>query len=281
MHPGAKTTTLRQMLTDKRVLVNGEPARSLKTVLGKRDKVEIADHAASGREVTLTHGLKLVHQDAQIVLIDKPSGLLWATDAKEKRPTVLKMLTAFFQKQNHKNQVHLIHRLDKDASGLLLFARSWEAFRSLKQQFFEHTITRRYDVIVHGVPRKKAGRLEDLLMEDPATGVVRVTKDLRAGKLAILDYEVVGTDAKKKIAHLRCTLFTGRKHQIRVQLQALGHPVVADPVYALPGKTPMPHDAPGRLALHASHLAFEHPGARRRVSYESPMPGSFSHLLRG
>ena len=127
----------------------------------------------------------------------------------------------------------------------------------------------------------KAGRLEDLLVEDPETGVVRVTKDLRAGKLAILDYEVVGTDPGKTMAHVRCTLFTGRKHQIRVQLQAMGHPVVADPMYALPGKTPMPHDLPGRLALHASHLAFEHPGTRRRVAYDSLMPGSFSHLLRG
>jgi RluA family pseudouridine synthase len=280
LHPQAKTTTLRQMLTDKRVLLNGVTAKSLKTPVTKRDKVEIADHAASAREVTLTHGLKLVHQDSQIVLIDKPSGLLSATDAQEKRPTVLKLLTAFFQKQNHKNQVHLIHRLDKDASGLLLFARSWDAYRALKEQFFEHTITRRYDVIVHGSPKKKQGRLEDLLVEDPETGVVRVTRDLKKGKLAILDYVVMQTDAKRNIAHVRCTLFTGRKHQIRVQLQALGHPVVADPTYALPGKPPMPLEPPGRLALHASHLTFVHPGTKRKVEFDSPMPGAFAHLFR-
>jgi RluA family pseudouridine synthase len=279
--PQAKTNTLRDMVAGKRVTVNGVPARSMKQPIAPGDTVDVADRdAAPTRQVTLTQGLRLVHMDSHVVLVDKPHGLLSATDAKEQRPTALKILTAYFQKQNAKNQVHLIHRLDKDASGLLLFARTWDAFRSLKQQFFEHSITRRYDVIVHGIPKKLEDRLESLLLEDPETGVVRPTKDMKAGKLAILDYQLLQSDPVKKIAHLRCTLFTGRKHQIRVQLQALGHPVLADPLYGYRNRPPTPDEPPHRLALHASHLTFAHPQSHRKVSFDSPMPGGFAHLFR-
>ena len=281
LHPQAKQTTLREMVAGKRVLVNGRPALSLKMVIGKKDRLEVGDReVATSRKITFTHGLKLVHMDSDVVLVDKPSGMLSATDAQEKRPTVLKVLTAYFQKQNQKNQIHLVHRLDRDASGLLLFARNWGAFRLLKEQFFEHTITRRYEMIVKGVPRKKSGRLEHLLVEDPLTGVVSVTKDSKKGKLAILDYEVLQEAPKIEpagVTHVRCTLFTGRKHQIRLQMLARGHPVLGDPADGLGTKGP----EFSRLALHAAHLTFKHPGSGKRGAYDSPMPGSFSHLLRG
>jgi 23S rRNA pseudouridine1911/1915/1917 synthase len=162
--------------------------------------------------------------------------------------------------------VHLIHRLDRDASGLLVFARTWEAFAALKKQFFEHTITRAYDVVVHGVPKKAKGQLEHLLLEDP-TGVVNVTTDMKNGKLAILDYEVMEVSKEKDITRLRCMLFTGRKHQIRVQLRAAGHTVCGDAVY---GKG---DEEPWRLALHAARLSLKHPRSGKVVSFESPMPG--------
>jgi RluA family pseudouridine synthase len=274
LYPQAKKTTLREMLEGKRVLINGVPARSLKQPVGEKDKVEVLDVAdVPVKTTTLGEGLKMVHFDSEVIVVEKPHGLLTSTDAEERRPTAWRILQAWFRKQNNKNQVHLIHRLDRDASGLLVFARTWDAYSSLKTQFFEHTITRQYDVLVHGVPKGKKGRLENLLIEQEG-GVVKVTRDLKAGKLAILDYELVGTDAAKKISHLKCTLFTGRKHQIRVQLAAMGHKVLGDPVY---GKAEEP---PGRLALHAAVLAFAHPRTRKEVKFVSPMPGGFAHLVR-
>jgi 23S rRNA pseudouridine1911/1915/1917 synthase len=276
MYPHAKKTTLREMLAHKRVRINGQVARSLKQLVKKADRLEVTDIAASGHHqhnTVLSDGLRIVHLDSEILIVDKPAGLLTATDSVEKRPYVLKLLNNYFKKQNHKNQIHLIHRLDRDASGLLVFARTWEAYRSLKEQFFEHTITRRYDVIVHGIPKKKEAKLENLLLEDPKTGEVRITQDLRNGKLAILSYMLMKSDAKKKISHLKCELFTGRKHQIRVQLKANGHVVCGDRMY---GKAEEP---PNRLALHASHLTLLHPGTNRKVTFESPMPGSFSHMF--
>lgn len=280
--PDAKTTTLREMVSEKRVLLNGKPVRSLKEPVEEDDKVEVADHSAARsmeRTETLAHKLKLIHVDAQVVLVNKPHGLISATDSKERRPTALKVLTTYFQNMSSNNEIYLIHRLDKDASGLLLFARTSAAFRSLKQQFFEHTITRRYDVLVHGVPKKKQGRIESLLVEDEKTGIVYVTTNKKEGKEAALDYLVIRSDAKRDISHVQCTLHTGRKHQIRAQMKAIGHPVLADPLYSLPGKTPTPDEPPGRLALHASHLSFEHPGTGKKASFDSPMPGLFDHLF--
>jgi RluA family pseudouridine synthase len=275
MYPQAKKTTLREMLTAKRVRLNGEVARSLKQPVKKTDRLEVTDVGSGiSSTTTLTNGLRIVHLDSELIIVDKPSGLLTATDSIEKRPYVLKLLTNYFRKQNSKNQIHLIHRLDRDASGLLVFARTWDAFRSLKQQFFEHTITRRYDVIVHGIPKKNEAKLENLLLENPDTGEVNITKDIRQGKLAILSYLVMKSDPKQKISHLRCELYTGRKHQIRVQLKANGHPVLGDPMYG------NPDEPPNRLALHASHLTFIHPKTNRKVSFDSPMPGSFGHLFR-
>ena len=284
-HPGAKKNTLRAMLEARRVLINGAVAKSLKQPLGAKDKVEVLDvaeaKAGGGMRATLLgEGLKMVYFDSEIIVVDKPSSLLTATDEDERRPTAWRILSEWFQRQNHKNQVHLIHRLDRDASGLLVFARTAGAFESLKRQFFEHTITRRYDVLVRGIPKKATGRMEHLLRED-ARGMVHVTQDKRVGKPAILDYEVVEANQGKKIAHLKCTLFTGRKHQIRVQLKAAGHGVLGDPVYGPAVPKGAPAEPPGRLALHASHLVLAHPRTGKPVSFDSVMPGSFGHVIRG
>ena len=269
--PQARKTTLRDMVAEKRVTLNGMPVKTLKQPVTAADKVEVQDSGVGAtRPVALAEGLRIVHLDKDVIIVEKPAGLLASTHDEEPRPTVLQILSDYVQQKNHKNRVHLVHRIDKDASGLLVFARTEEALNDLKKQFFEHTITRRYDVIAHGVFSKATGRLAQQLTEDNR-GVVHVTWNHKLGKDAILDYKVVA--AGKQVTHLRCTLFTGRKHQIRVQLAAMGHPVCGDPIY---GKADEP---PFRLALHASHLTFKHPGTRREVSFNSAPPGSFAPLV--
>jgi 23S rRNA pseudouridine1911/1915/1917 synthase len=275
LFPGARKTTLRTMLSSGRVLINGVTAKSLRHPVGAKDKVEVLDIAlAPARSATLAEGLKLVYFDGDVVVVEKPAGLLTSTHGAEKRPTALRILQTYFSRQNGKNEIHLVHRLDRDASGLLVFARNWDSHAALKEQFFHHTITRRYDLIVHGVPKGKTGKLEHLLIEDQRTGDVSVTRNMKAGKPAVLDYEVIAADRAGRRAHVRCTLFTGRKHQIRVQMKALGHIICGDPKY---GKGAEP---PGRLALHAGHLTFAHPRTRKTMSFDQPMPGSFASLLR-
>src|SRR4051794_7502535 len=111
LYPQAKKTTLREMVSSKRVRLNGEPVKSLKQPITPADKFEVADAAsAPSKSTILANGLQLVHMDSHILIVDKPTGLLPSTDAAEKRPTVVKILNAYFLKQNSKNQVHLIHR---------------------------------------------------------------------------------------------------------------------------------------------------------------------------
>lgn len=270
--PQAKKTTLRDMVAQKRVTLNGMPVKTLKQPVSATDKVDVLDAGAgASRPVVLAEGLRIVHLDADVIVVEKPTGLLTATHDEEPRPTVLRILNEFLQQKNHKERAHLVHRIDKDASGLLVFARSLDALNDLKKQFFDHTITRRYDVVAHGTFKERSGRLEHQLTED-TRGLVKVTKDHKLGKDAVLDYETL--TAGKETTHLRCTLYTGRKHQIRVQLAAVGHTVCGDPIY---GKGDEP---PFRLALHASHLTFKHPGTRRNVSFNAPPPGTFAHLVR-
>lgn len=274
---GAKMTTLREMVQSKRVVLNGMPVKSLKQPVGEKDKLEISDTPVAAKAQKLDEHLKLVYQDADIIIVDKPHGLLTATDEEEKRPTVLKILTEYVQRTNHKAKALLIHRLDREASGLLVFARNETAFHSLKEQFYKHTVTRRYDVLVHGTPRKKEETLVHILQEDEKTGKVKVTTHARLGRHAELDYIVMSST--KGVSHLRCTLKTGRKHQIRVQLAAIGHAVLGDPAYA--GKREREEGPIGRLALHASTLAFEHPKTKREVRFDSPLPGQFGRFLSG
>ncbi len=264
-------TTLREMVEDRRVLVNGVPAKAIKQPLAEGQNIELRQQGVQ-KATKLQENLKIVYQDSDVIIVDKPSGLLTATDAKEERPTALKILSKRFGKLNSKTHVHLIHRLDRDASGLLVFARNEKAYEDLKQQFYEHTITRQYDVIVHGAPRTATGTLKHILVEDEKTGRVSVTKNEKIGKIAILDYEMIRTQNGK--SHLKCTLHTGRKHQIRVQLRAMHMGVLADPLY---GKDA--NEAPGRLALHASLLVFKHPRNKAEMKFESPMPKHFSSAL--
>lgn len=272
LYPQARKTTLRDMVAGHRVRLNGVVVRSLKQAITPADKLDVAEEATRQATV-LNEGLRLIHFDADIILVEKPAGLLTSTDAQERRPTAWRILQDYFRKQNHKNDVHLVHRLDQAASGLLVFARNWDAYGSLKRQFFEHTITRQYDVIVHGIPVPAKGRLEHLLLENEQ-GFVHITANQKQGQQAILDYHTIRADQTRNLAHLRCTLFTGRKHQIRVQLKAIGHAVCGDGVY---GKAEEP---PHRLALHAARLSFEHPRTGKIVSFESPMPGALAHLFR-
>ncbi|NNM89030.1 MAG: hypothetical protein HKL95_10990, partial [Phycisphaerae bacterium] len=226
--PDAHRTTLRHFFSQGRVLLNDQPARSLKQPVLPNDRVTIAD--ARVRPTELPAGLKIIHQDADVIVVDKPPGLLTATHAQETRPTVLALLNRYVSRANGKNKIFLVHRLDQHASGLLVFARGIKALHHLKAQFRDHSITREYHVLVHGSPDPAQGRLSGNLIEGPDR-IVRPCPANR-GRPAILDYRLISPATPAvPLSHLQCRLFTGRKHQIRVQFDAAGHPVVGDPVY--------------------------------------------------
>ena len=256
-YPTAKNQTLKQMVTDGRVTVNGKRAAKLSQPVRDADTVNVDERPrARGPRVPIAP-LTLVHEDEDLLVIDKPAGLLTSTVPREKRPTALAIVRRYVEATSPKAQVGLIHRLDRDAGGLLVFSKSDLAYQSLKTQFFKHTVERVYEAVVNGSPNPRKGRIDSRLVER-ADGSVRSTEEHARGERAVTDYEVV--NAADGLATVRVTLHTGRKHQIRVQLSERGWPIVGDAVYG--------RGEPGGLRLRAVRLGFDHPKTGRRLNFE-------------
>jgi RluA family pseudouridine synthase len=255
-YPQSTRSTLRRMLEAGRVTVNGKRAANAKVPIKETDVVQVADRP-SRRGNAPDQGLQpltLVFEDADLLVVDKPAGLLTSTNPREKRPTAIAIVQRYL---GDRTKAGLIHRLDRDASGLLVFAKNQPAFESLKSQFFHHTVRRVYDAVVHGVV-KQGGTIDSLLVEN-LEGKVFVTKDPRKGQRAVTHYEVV--EATANTTRLQVRLETGRKHQIRAHLASRGHPIVGDVVYG-----PQPPKSE-QLQLRAIELDLDHPRTGKRVEF--------------
>ena len=261
LYPTAKNQTLKRMVVAGRVTVNGTRATKLSQPLADGDEVRVDSDAAPGRRVgssskpTLAP-LTLVHEDADLLIVSKPPGLLTSTVPRERRPTALAIVRRYVESTDRAARVGLIHRLDRDAGGLLVFSKSDLAYQSLKTQFFKHTVDREYEAVVRGSPRPKKGMIDTRLVER-ADGTVHSTKQHGRGQRAVTEYEVVAEH--DGLATLRVTLRTGRKHQIRVHLSERGWPIVGDAVYD--------RAHPSGLRLRAVRLVFDHPRSGRRVTF--------------
>lgn len=263
--PSAKKQTLRRMAAAGRVVVNGRPAYKVNVVLGDADRVETTDAPAKPRRPTPPPGggLLIVYEDDDLLVVNKPAGLLTSTTPGEWRPTLLAQVREYVAAADRRARVGLIHRLDRDAAGLLVFSRNDAAYHALKTQIFHHHVERVYSAVVHGVPVPQTGRIESRLVER-TDGTVHSTRQIGKGQEAVTAYEVVRSGGKKSL--LRVTLHTGRKHQIRVHLSEKGWPIVGDPVYGRPGELAQR----GGLLLAATKLAIDHPRTGRRVTFEVP-----------
>jgi 23S rRNA pseudouridine1911/1915/1917 synthase len=297
--PAASRQTLKRMAAAGRVRVNGRPARRLDTPVGEGEAVTVLDRAAAeppaggagkagkGRPdwaVNAGRGrLTIVYEDQDLIVVDKPAGLLTSTVAGERRPTLLARVREHVEGPGGQDgggggrrrgpRAGLIHRLDRDAAGLLVFSKNDPAYQSLKSQFFHHDVERVYAAVVHGIPDPPAGRIESRLVER-ADGSVYSTGQPGKGQAAVTHYETVRSAGG--VSLLRVTLHTGRKHQIRAHLSQKGWPIVGDVVY---GKADRPTqrgragNGPGeRLLLAAVRLAFTHPRTGERVTFEVPPP---------
>jgi 23S rRNA pseudouridine1911/1915/1917 synthase len=261
-YPLAKRQTLKRMVEARRIRVNGRPAVKLSQPLAPDDKVEILERIERTAPAKL-HGL--VYEDDDILVVDKPAGLLTSTTARERRPTILARVREYVAQTDAKARVGLIHRLDRDASGLLVFSKNEQAFRSLKEQFFNRTAGREYRAIVHGKPDPTAARIETNLVER-ADGTVHSTRQTGKGELAVTHCTVLRSE--KKLWLLRVVLETGRKHQIRAHLAERGNPIVGDKLYGI-------NQRASRLMLAAVRLTITHPRDRRQMTFAIPIPKEF------
>jgi 23S rRNA pseudouridine1911/1915/1917 synthase len=261
LYPNAKRTTLRRMIQSRRVFVSGRVAATLKQPLRESDKVEVRD-APQPRAAGLP--FRVVHEDDDILVIDKPAGLLTSTTPREKRTTALALVRNYIAEKNPKAQVGVMHRLDRDASGLLIFSKNHDAFLSLKRQFRDHAAQRIYLAIVHGTPTPPSGMIDSRLIER-ADGSVHSTTKSSGSERAITHYQTL--EKRNRRSLLRVTLQTGKKHQIRVHLAERGVPIVGDPIYG-------EGNDQSRLLLAAVELNLTHPHSGRPLSLKiDPPPG--------
>lgn len=259
--PESSKTTLRSWLKDGRVTVNGVIIKiaSSPVLIGQEIVV-------GGKPRFIEGGIRIYHEDSHLVVIDKPAGLLSVATDYEKEKTAHSILKDHYRPK----RVFVIHRLDQDTSGVMLFAFTEEARDKLKAIFEAHDIERVYFAIVEGQVKERSGTWQSYLYEDDFY-VVHSTPDPDRGQIAITHYTVISST--KRCTALKLKLETGRKNQIRVHCQDFGHSILGDKKYGA-SSNPLK-----RLALHAHVLAFTHPITNKPLRFESAIPTDFQPLI--
>ena len=259
LFPDASGRSLKQWLEHGRVAVSGRVVRDGRAVVTPDASVALRSHG----EVPFPPPLRLVHEDDDLLVIDKPPGLLTIGTERERERTVYRLLWDYLAAQRPVRRPFIVHRLDRETSGLLVFAKSPGAKRKLQQQFEARTAERGYIAVVEGRVAAEAGTLESRLTQDRDLRV----RSARSGKQAITHYRLLAR--RRDTTVLELSLGTGRRQQIRVQLAELGHPIVGDREH---GSRRNPF---GRLGLHARRLRLVHPATGRAVTFESAAPAGW------
>jgi 23S rRNA pseudouridine1911/1915/1917 synthase len=267
MYPDSSKTTLRQLLQSGRVRVNGEVEKNARREVDEGELIEIGQKSI---QPVLPPGLAILHEDDDVLVVLKANGLLTVATEREREATAQAYLNAYL-KEKGEDRVHVVHRLDRETSGVLIFAKNFEAREKLKEKFAVHDVERVYVAVIEGELDPPQGTFRSYLRE---------RKDLRMesvdlhpdAKLAVTHYRTIESNGKYSTLEIR--LETGRKNQIRTHLAEAGHPVLGDRLY---GSTVNPL---GRLGLHAKLLGFDHPGTGKRMVFTAPVPKSFNNLSR-
>jgi len=215
-------------------------------------------------------GLPILYEDRDILVVNKAHGLLTVSNDKVKENTAYYLLTAYVRKGNQKskNRVFIVHRLDRETSGVIVFAKTPQAKRFLQDEWSGFKKT--YYAVVHGTPPEQEGVITSYLAENSAFNMYSVS-DPKKGKLAETGYKVLKESEKYSL--LEVNLLTGRKNQIRVHMSEKGCPVVGDAKYGKKAK------GIRRLALHAASLTIRHPHTKAEMTFEAKVPAHFRSLI--
>ncbi len=230
--------------------------------------VRISKHKRNNQ--LLNQYVKIVYEDKDIIVIEKNVGIL-SMPATSKQYSAKQVLDEYFAKRHFKCTAHTVHRLDRDTSGLMMYAKSIEIAQILESNWHEIVFDRRYVAVVSGAMEKEGGTIESWLKDNKAYITYSSPEDPGGGKFAITHYHTLRTTPERSLVELK--LETGRKNQIRVHMQDIGHPVQGDSKYG-DGNNPI-----GRLCLHAYRLDFYHPRTGEVMNFETPYPREFMKLF--
>lgn len=268
--PSKNRNNIKSLLRNKQVLIDGKVYTQFNHPLQLGQTVTVAANRAP--ETAQYRGLTILYEDAYLIVINKQAGLLSMATNKEKDRTAYSILSDYIKKENPKNRLFIIHRLDRETSGVMMFAKSEKVQRLMQESWNATTKERTYVALVEGVPEPPKGTITSYLRESKAL-IVYSSQNPNNGQLAVTNYSVL--KAANGYSLLELELETGRKNQIRVHMQDIGHSVAGDTKYGAVS------DPIGRLGLHAEVLAFEHPITEQAMRFDAPVPKSFLAVLKG
>lgn len=265
---------VRQLVTSGKVAVEGRTVLDPRALVAAGSVISLTMAARKPSTRGELERTRFVHLDTQLVVVDKPPGLSSVPYDEQERDTLIDRVQRALERERGAGTLHVVQRLDKQTSGLIVFARSLNARRQLAQQFRVHSVTRRYLALVHG--RAASTTYRSRLVKDRGDGLRGSTTNPLLGRVAVS--HVRALEQLPGATLIECRLETGRTHQIRIHLSEAGHVLLGENVYTR-GHAGTLLPAP-RLMLHAAVLGFVHPASGRRLLFESPLPDDVQRVLQ-
>ena len=268
--PNKGSNKIKQLIERKLVTVNNETTTYFTQQLQIKQIVAVNEQPK--QEDIVFSKIKILFEDESIIVIDKKAGLLSIATQKEIEKTAYSLLSEYVKRKNQRSRIFIVHRLDKQTSGVMIFAKNQDVKIKLQQNWHEMMIERTYSVVVEGFVEQKEGTIISWLKENKMYKMYSVKTPDNDSRKAITHYKVEKQNNEYSLLTIR--LETGRKNQIRVHFFDLGFPVVGDVKY---GAT---HNPIKRLGLHAKLIKFMHPVTNKVIRFESPIPSEFLRLVQ-
>lgn len=267
--PQNSRSSLKSFLQNRKVLVNGNVITKFNFQLRTGDVLSIVKATPVKRE--RLNGVTILFEDDHVLVIDKREGLLSIAGQNKDEETAFRVLSRHVKEEDDEGKIFIVHRLDRGTSGVMMYAKSQEVQEKMQRNWLDIVTERSYITVVEGLMEEEEGTIKSWLKEGKTFMVYSSFKD-NGGQEAVLNYKKIREG--KTYTMLEVSLDTGRKNQIRVQMQAVGHPVAGDKKY---GAQTNPIN---RIALHAKTLSFIHPVSGKEMRFNVPTPKSFYELVK-
>ena len=267
--PNKNRNNIKSLLKNKQVLVDGAAIAQFNHPLNPGQEVMITESRFSDKDMK---GIKVVYEDEYLIAVEKASGILSIATDKEREKTAYNIVKNYVKSRNPLEKLFIVHRLDRETSGVMIFAKTEEMQQILQTNWQKMVLERTYVAVVEGKVEKNSDTIISYLKENSAFVTFSSDKEIEGSKKAVTHYTVL--KRSKGFSLVEANIETGRKNQIRVHMQSLGHSVVGDKKY---GATTNPL---GRLGLHAKSIIFKHPKTGKILSFQTGIPAKFSGMFK-
>ncbi len=265
---GMSRSSVKSLLAHRQISVNDKITTQFDFVLKPNDQVTV--NTTRGN-LELTHPkLRIIFEDTDLIVVEKKEGLLTVTTGTNHDTTAFSILKNHVKKSSPANKIYTVHRLDRETSGVLVFTKNRDAQHTFRNNWQEIVTKRTYVAVVEGKVERQKDRIVSWLTENEVSLKIKSSKTDNGGKEAITNYKLL--KAGEEFSLLEIELETGRKNQIRVHMESIGHPIAGDRKYGSTVNI-------GRLALHARVLEFYHPVTGEIMHFETPVPKEFTKLV--